>query len=556
MDQSYEAELNSLESEKATIDHEKVNCEKENSDQVNIVDIKEHRDSEKEPSEQMKRDIKYYNDEMTGSEDRIRMSESNDQLIDNDDFDRSKTLPSIVKIKVKSDTEYVNEQPTNDTSVKIVNLTPKCERKPFVQKPEILFSLDDVVNKVNQNYKNSNYLKLNNSFAHFKQVDPTSKSNLEPNAHLKGSSIDIAFMKSTDSKKLNVDTLSSRDIRSSIDESLVGSNENSVKSVKELSTVSTSSDTSKEEMDNTEEKIPLNKKYTSVIDLNINNEDQTKESTKNEIQDQEVNLIENDTLTILPPPNEFANIHEEVWIDSNSIQNPSLENATMEILLYDLEAEAINDLHANVINTFTNPLAQVTYYTHAQEFNEYLSTMLSEDSVDELRDMVESGSIVDNSTRSSKEYAKASKENAKSREAFRERDLSSLSSDQDVDFGSDNFITQDELDLFDSSEVSSVTEFTLNDIRMPSSPTQWKFVKPEHTDSIEVNLSDHSDNSGYDSSEESGAKSDEGDEAESPPLKPDGISDDEVSNFLFRLSSDLETFWNCDKKDVETILDG
>lgn len=653
MDRSYQAELHAIEIEKATTDNEhetrsgkinrdktehvekatgdseKLNCKNESSDRVNkTIDVhgynekennedieelkgfnmekiheennkvmKQPSSCEEEPRDQMDRNIE---DEKSLSNSDVkhltRLSGKNCKIVEKEDYESFKTLPSVVKMKEQSDQQIVNEEKTENTSVKIVSLTPKGERKTFAQKPEILFSMDDVVNKVNQNYKNNNYLKMNNYNLNPKQIDPlTRKSNLEPNA-LSFPAFDLTLVRSTDSKELNLEKYPAKEEYPST--RVILKEENAVLNTETENTNNTvmenSENSSVVETGNNELKITSNKQGvsltdrldTDIIDININNHQL--ESNKVNTPNQELALTETESSTILPPPNEFANV-EEPWTPSNSIQSPQAQSTpknilddvenTMEILLDDFEAQAIDDLHANVRNTFTNPLAQATYYSHATEFNQYLTTMLSEDATEEpgqLGDFNGNRTYVDQPVRDQR----TSKENVSMRgdakafdsrdafTAFRKRDLrdfSSLSSEQD-DFGSDNFITQDELDLLVTSEVSSVAEFSLNDIRLPSSPSQWKFVKPEHSDSIEVNLSE-SEHSGYDSSEESGDAESLGEsgDAESPPLKAPvpndegsrgyeknltpSSSDDEASNFLFRLSSDLETFWNGDKRD-------
>ncbi|KAI5756409.1 hypothetical protein M8J77_024881 [Diaphorina citri] len=506
--------------------------------------------------------------------------ENHNELIINSAKDRQgkevspkcNTSPSIINMKLKDNQKHDSdkngqEREQDIRSRKIIrDLTPKFPRRPIVSKPDI--NMEDVVNKVNETYKKSNYLSIKPLKS--RRFEETSSGSNDVNGNAKVGRTDgslglrevVDDITPTEENLRREITFSDENPNSKIDVSarkLMDSSKDShlTTMILDVPNEERSSNTLEdkiEKTDSNEEKSSntvddnINKFLVEIVetpDSNLTNTDEL-DPSRDETIPQETNGLENESTSIIPPPNEFANkTNLTRIIESINQHYLRSENKSMGIILDDFEAQAVNGLHENVMNTFTNPLAQVTYYNHAQEFNQYLSTMLSEESTEET-------GIIANTGANGAPQSGIDK-TRDSREVFRRnRETSS-----DVEFSSDscaskdNALTQDEFDPYvDSSEVSSVNEFTLNDLNPNafSFETHWKFVKPEHSDSIEVNLSDDSEmNSGYDSSSEESAE--KSDEPESPIVKEKQCNDEGVSNFLFRLNADIETFLNTDRKD-------
>uniref|UniRef100_A0A8D9B4B8 Uncharacterized protein n=1 Tax=Cacopsylla melanoneura TaxID=428564 RepID=A0A8D9B4B8_9HEMI len=538
MDQSYESEINSIRAMKSATNKEIIRDEEITFDQTNE---KLELDRDEKLACELADSVTFLTS--NDSEKKKSFQDLSEAISPEDVLYKSDTLPSIVKVKLKDKPELEKEESELNTKPLLRtgnNCTPKYEKKLVVNRPEFLSSMEDVIHKVNENYSKNIFLNLNYTpvFTGYYQLPARARNT------------------KVSSENINTKIVSDNSFNSDNDIGDKGVTEDS--SCKKMLDYPNDDDgkntqTEKEEKICTDE---IQRKYdVRVVNEDFNSNEPRddspdvktageEDSTQADIIREEITSVDIQT-GIIPPPNAFANNNNVVDVKSDENQSYSFGDKTMDIILDDLEAQTVNDLHENVnkMNTFTNPLTQVTYYSYAQEFNQYLSTMLSDKSGNETNDEI--APIVETYGNL---YSK--------RNELIKRSFTSSFSNQDEDscnIKDKAFISQEELDsIVDSPEVSSLTDFTINDLDLNAmSETCWKFVKPIHSDSVEVNLSDDDErNSGYDSSsEDSGGKPDPNESSVSPPLKPDDLSnDEEVSNFLFRLNSDVEKFLNGDRK--------
>lgn len=610
---------------------------------------------------------------------------------DDDDLSKSDTLPASVNMKLKTNPATPtngNQENQSFTPLQrtVNNCTPKFQRKQVSKTVDIPSSMDDVVNKVNETYKKSNYLNLSSKPAPSGYYDQIKDTKITTVKSLKTG---FNFPKeSNDLPSLQI-LKHGEPINKSLNDFRKGvvTNDNFVDEKIKFSSEVAKTEKDRDPVDphskNVSDDQILENDIKGIYDtIRYHNNNLTNEtySTPDETIVEKTNseAIEN-AKSIIPPPNAFANkddskkeesvvsqkdkidiivndwevkkhetlvdtlnendkYMEVMFDDFEAKQNKtinkiladfeanhdktidydfeSINDQTMDILLDDFEAQAVNDLHDNVMNTFTNPMAQVTYYSRARELNKYLATMLSTDSTDDLRNRVrdenEELRHVELRTLSGKNYDPTVAEFRESTFQqpanpwnFRDPaceingDLSNLSSinhdnprnfkdlkykmvgdlrnlnSEDTDISADastnegkhllsrlgtsrnssrkyseapgdirnvKKVCTDELEPFIDSELSSISDVTLSDSQATSLETCWRFVKPKHSDSTEVNLSDSSRNSGYDSSSEESDTRDESDASSLMETVAEAAPDEEAGNFLFRLNAEVDKF--------------